>query len=111
MKIVTYIALFSACSFLFFGLACFINPQMKMEFKRYGLASYRNLVGGLQLLGSIGTLVGVFFFPVVLKFAAAGLCLLMILGFLVRLKIKDSFLQSTPSLVYAVLNGYILYAV
>ena len=39
-----------------------------------------------------------------------GLFLLILLGFGVRLRIKDSFLQSLPSFSYAVLNGYIAIA-
>lgn len=109
MKIALYLSLFSAFSFLFFGIACFINPQMKTEFRRYGLGTFRNLVGVLQLLGATGLVVGVFYLPLLLKIAAAGLCILMVMGFIVRLKIRDSVIQSAPSLLYAVLNGYILY--
>ncbi len=82
---------------------------MKTEFKRYKLASYRNLVGFLQILGSLGLVIGVFYSPVLVSFAAAGLCILMLLGFSVRLRIKDSILQSAPSLIYAFINGYIVY--
>lgn len=109
MKIVTYLSFFSAFSFLFFGIACFINPQMKTEFQRYGLDAFRNTVGGLQILGALGLLTGIISYPPLLPLAALGLCILMVLGFVVRLKIKDSVLQSAPSLLYAMLNAYILY--
>lgn len=83
---------------------------MKTEFKRYKLGTYRNLVGFLQIAGALGLALGVFYLPILLQFAAAGLCILMLLGFIVRIKIKDSILQSAPSLIYAFINGYILYS-
>ena len=83
---------------------------MKTEFKRYKLGVYRNLVGFLQILGSLGLVIGVFHSPVLVSFAAAGLCILMLLGFSVRLRIRDSILQSAPSLIYAFINGFIFYS-
>lgn len=109
MNSITYLSLFSAISFLSFGLACFITPQMKAEFQRYGLGAFRKTVGGLQIIGALGLLAGISYFPQLLPLAAAGLCVLMLLGFAVRLKIRDSILQSAPSLLYALLNAYILY--
>lgn len=109
IKILDYLTLFSAASFFFFGCACFLAPQMLLEFKRYGLAKYRKLVGILQLLGSIGLCLGLLYEPKLQLSAAIGLTVLMLLGFLVRLKIKDSVIQSAPSLIYAVLNATIVY--
>ena len=109
MNTLSYLTIFSGFSFLFFGAACFIAKKMKLEFERYGLASYRKTVGALQLLGGIGLLVGMASFPILQLWAAAGLSILMLLGFLVRLKIKDTFLLAAPSLSYAVLNAYIFY--
>jgi hypothetical protein len=80
---------------------------MKIEFIRYGLDDKRKLVGTLQLAGALGLILGYVYSPLVCLFSALGLCLLMLLGFGVRLKIRDSVLQSTPALFYAVLNGYI----
>jgi hypothetical protein len=80
---------------------------MNTEFKRYGLDDQRTLVGTLQLAGALGLILGYFYSPLVCLFSALGLSLLMLLGFGVRLKIRDSILQSTPALLYAVVNGYI----
>jgi len=41
--------------------------------------------------------------------SSLGLTVLMLLGFIVRLRIKDSWIQSFPSLFYMVLNGYIFW--
>jgi len=100
---------FSACSFTYFGLACLINPSLKTEFIRYGLDKQRNTVGILQITGAVGLLVGYFYLPILVLIAAVGLALLMLLGFGVRLKIKDSVVQSAPSLIYAFINTYIAY--
>ncbi|WP_273566863.1 DoxX family protein [Maribacter halichondriae] len=100
---------FSALSFFFFGGACFVTKEMKSEFKRYGLSSFRKIVGLLQLLGAIGLVLGYIYQPYLQAFAAAGLSFLMVLGFLVRIKIKDTFFQSAPSLFYAILNAFLFY--
>ena len=109
MNTLNYLTLFSGFSFLFFGSACFLTKKMKTEFERYGLTTYRRLVGALQIIGGLGLIVGSMYYPVLQLVAAAGLAILMLLGFLVRLKIKDTFILAAPSLGYALLNAYIFY--
>jgi hypothetical protein len=62
------------------------------------------MTGFLQLLGAIGLLIGLYFSPTLLLLASTGLSILMIAGFIVRLKINDNFIQSSPSFLFAVLN-------
>jgi hypothetical protein len=100
----------SAVSFLFFGLGCLVSPSIDREFNRYGLVRFRNLVGALQLAGAAGLLAG-FHTPWVGQFASAGLALLMLLGVGVRIKIKDSALQTLPAFAYMLLNAYLALAV
>ena len=107
MSLITILTLISAISFLFFGFACFFNPVLKSEFVRYGFKSSRKLVGVLQLLGALGLFLGYVYSPILQAIAALGLSILMILGFSVRLNIRDSVIQSAPSLIYAVLNAVI----
>lgn len=109
MHILSALTFFSSFSFVFFGFGCFFSPRMKSEFKRYGLNKQRTIVGLLQLTGAAGLLLGYYYNSILEIMSALGLCILMVLGFGVRLKIKDSFLQSSPSLIYAVINGYIFY--
>ncbi|MDC0550207.1 DoxX family protein [bacterium] len=71
---------------------------------------FRKLVGILQLLGSIGLIVG-FLIPWVGQSASSGLALLMLGGVGVRLKIKDSVLQTLPAIAYLVLSAYLAIAV
>ncbi len=107
MNTLTNLTFFSAFSFLFFGMACFITAQMKAEFLKYGLSQFRMVVGGLQLLGALGLIFGYFYAPILQAAASGGLSILMLLGFIVRLRIRDTFFQSAPSFIYAVLNAYI----
>ncbi len=105
------LSLILGISFLYFGITCLSTNFMKKEFARYKLASQRKLVGVLQILGALGVITGIFFSQLLLCLSSAGLGLLMLAGFVVRLKIKDSFLQSLPSFFYAVLSFYVCYAV
>ncbi|SKB32213.1 DoxX-like family protein [Salegentibacter holothuriorum] len=111
MSFLTILVLISTFSFLFFGFSCFFVERIRKEFIRYKLSQYLKLVGTLQVTGALGLVTGYFFNPVLSFFSAIGLSLLMLLGFGVRLRVKDSFLQSLPSFSYAVLNGYIAIAI
>jgi hypothetical protein len=71
---------------------------------RYGLTKYRLLTGYLQLLGAIGLLVGLYVSPIILLVASIGLSMLMLAGFIVRLKIKDNFIKSSPAFTFAAIN-------
>lgn len=79
---------------------------MKNEFKRFGLEKFATLTGVLELLGGIGMLVGIKF-NFILLISSGGLAFLMLLGFGVRLKIKDGFWLRMPSLFFMLLNLYI----
>ena len=96
----------SAISFLGYGSACFLSGSLKREFIRYGFGSQRALIGGLQLCAAVGLLAGLSQ-PWMGRAAAAGLALMMLVAVGVRIKIKDSFLQTTPALFYLVLNAYL----
>lgn len=101
---------FVAACFIGYGFTCVYSDKMKVEFKRFGLTnSQRILTGVLQVLGSVGLLVGFYFFPILAILSAIGLSLQMLLGFLVRIKIKDGFYDSSPSFVFMILNGYLAY--
>lgn len=107
MDLLTVITWFSSLAFIYFGMNCFYSDFIIAEFIRYDLPSYRKLTGILQLLGSIGLLIGLYFSPILLLLASLGLCLLMLAGFIVRLKINDNFIQSSPSFIFAALNLFI----
>lgn len=97
---------FSAISFLFYGLSYYLSSGMKDEFKRYGLEKFAFLTSTLQILGGLGLIIGLQFYPILLL-SSGGLALLMVFGFMVRLKIRDGFWRSLPAFLYLVLNSYL----
>ncbi len=98
--------LFSALSFLGYGISCVATVHMVQEFERYGLAGYRKLTGVLQIFGATGLLIG-FWVPWIGVLASGGLALQMLLGFGVRLKIKDPFHLCLPSFSFLLLNAWL----
>ncbi len=108
MNLLNLLILISSLSFLGYGIAYFISPQMKYEFKRFGLEKVGTLTAVLELLGAVGLLVGLKF-QLILLISAGGLTLLMFLGVAVRVKVKDSLWISLPALFFMILNFYIFY--
>ena len=108
MNLITVLILISSLSFLGYGIAYFISPQMKNEFKRFGLEKVGTLTAILELLGAVGLLVGLKI-QFILLISAGGLAILMFLGVAVRVKVKDSIWISLPALFFMVLNFYIFY--
>lgn len=80
---------------------------MILEFKRFGLTDFQRFATGtLQLFGAIGLITGLFI-PVIGFLSSAGLAAMMLGAFLVRMKIKDGFFESAPSLLFLGLNSWI----
>lgn len=105
----TILVLFLAVSFLIYGYNCLFTVNMRSEFNRFGLTELqRKLTGALQIAGAIGLFLS-FRYPTLGVLASGGLTLLMFLGFLVRLRIKDSFMKSFPSFAFMVLNGFLFW--
>ena len=104
-----FIMWFSALSFLFYGCSYYLSSHMRDEFKRYGLEKFALMVSTLQILGGLGLIVGLQFYPALI-ISSGGLAILMLLGFMVRLKIKDGFWRSLPAFAYFLLNAYLFYS-
>jgi len=68
------------------------------------------LIGGLQLCAAIGLLAGLSQ-PWMGRAASGGLAVMMLVAVGVRIKIKDSLLQTIPALLYLALNAYLCLAV
>ncbi len=82
---------------------------MRLEFTRFGLSMLQRLLTGvLQLIGATGLIVGIFNTYIGIM-ASAGLSLLMLAGFIVRVKIKDGIYKSSPALIFMVLCSIICY--
>jgi hypothetical protein len=104
-----YLTGFTAVSFYLYGFSCLRSARMVAEFERYGLARFRALTGCLQLAGALGLTFGIWGYPLLGFWAAAGLSLQMAFGVAVRLRIGDSCWECLPALFYCALNGYIAY--
>lgn len=109
MFLYTFCVFFSGVSFLGYGISYFTGTHMKNEFKRFQLEKFGLLVVVLEILGAVGLLVGFWFYKPLLKIASGGLALLMLMGLIVRLKLKDSLWISLPALFYMLLNVYIFW--
>ena len=102
------ILVFSALSFVFYGITSFFSKRMVSEYARWGYSNQRILLGCMQLLGGIGLLVGLTN-SVLLSVASFLLTFMMITAVLVRIKIKDSLINMFPAVFYTCLNFIILY--
>jgi uncharacterized membrane protein YkgB len=100
---------FSSVSFILFGGGCFLSRYLRDEYERYGIDQLIGLIGVLQILGAAGLVVG-FYMPWIGQFSAGGLAAMMLCGVGVRIKIKDTIVQTIPAFTYMVLNGYIALA-
>jgi hypothetical protein len=108
MSLVQIIVFISGFSFLAYGIAYFASSNMKNEFRRFGLEKFGALTAVLELLGAAGLLLGLVVKSVLL-FSSGGLAVLMFLGVLVRIKIKDTIWMLLPALFYMILNAYIFF--
>lgn len=102
------LVLFSSVSFIIYGSLLLVSAKMQNEFKRFELEKFTTLTGVLELLGGIGLLVGLKF-GFILLISSGGLALLMLLGFGVRINVKDSLWLSFPSFFFMVLNLFIFF--
>ena len=106
LTLYSILLLFSAASFLFYGINSFTSNFIIQEFLRYGIPQYRKLTGWLQLLGALGIIIG-FWINYIQILSTGGLALLMLFGVITRILIKDSFLKTLPALLYCLLNTYL----
>lgn len=110
MILLQILVLFISVSFFFYGLGCFYSQKMFAEFKRFGLSPLqRKLTGFFQVSGALSLILGFYFMPTLGFSAAVGLAVLMCLGFGVRIKIRDSVLQSFPALFFALVNAFVAF--
>ena len=99
----------SIAAFAWYGMCCFLSATMVTEFGRYGLPRFRTLTGALQVAGSLGLLAGYYSRPLLLL-SAGGLAAMMLLGVLVRLRIRDPLFAAIPAFAFFALNLFIVAA-
>ena len=100
------IIIFCALSFMGYGTSCLFAAHMVAEFERYRLARFRLLTGLLQVMASVGLLIGLKL-PVFAGIAAGGLALQMACGLGVRVKIGDPWYLCVPAAFYMLLCSYL----
>ena len=106
MTLLVTLVLLSSLSFFAYVAHYFTSPHMKDEFKRFGIEQLGRVIIALQVLGALGLLVGLWYYPI-LTVSSLGLALLMLAGLIVRRRSKDSLWISLPALFFLGLNGYI----
>lgn len=104
----TVLAIFSGLAFIAYGLSLFISNKMKSEFERFQLQRFMYLVGSLEILGGLGQLIGIFVNPL-LVFSSIGLSILMLMGVLTRVRLKDNFILILPAFFFLILNSYLFF--
>ncbi|MEX0997868.1 MAG: DoxX family protein [Flavobacteriaceae bacterium] len=109
MTLYSFCVYLSSVSFLGYGVLYFTGTHMKQEFVRFQLKKLGLVVVVSEILGAVGLLVGFWFYKPLLIVASGGLTVLMLLGLIVRLRLKDSLWVSLPALFYMILNAYIFY--
>ena len=102
------ILVFSATSFLFYGISSLYSSRMILEYERWGCEKFRKTIAVLQILGSVGLLIG-YFFALLLPLVSAFFTLMMIVAIVVRIRIKDNIIKILPAILYAVINFIIFY--
>ena len=102
----TALAIFSGIAFVVYGLSLFFSNKMKNEFERFQLKRFMYLVGSLEILGGLGQLIGIFVNPL-LVFSSVGLSILMLMGVLTRVRLKDNFILIFPAFFFLILNSYL----
>jgi len=81
---------------------------MIIEYKRWGFSNYRKIIAILQILSSFGLIIGLYY-KSILSLVSFSLFLMMIIAMITRIKVKDSILETLPSVFYALLNFLIFY--
>lgn len=99
----------SVTLFLGYGFSCLFMGAMVDEFARYNLSRFRRLVGLLEVLGALGLLSSIVF-PVLVFPSAGGLALLMALGVVTRVRVRDPLIEAIPAGVLMLINLFLCVA-
>jgi len=100
-------ALVSGLSFLYYGFRILFRTELRGEFERYGMPDIRQFVGLMEVLGGTGVILGLAVPPLGAA-AAAGLTALMVLGLIVRIRIRDAPRLMVPAASLGALNAVLV---
>ena len=107
MDVYNIITVFTAISFIAYGINSFISNKMILEFERWGLGKKRKVIGSVQLACGIGILIGLKL-NLILIISSVILIIMMVVAVCVRIKIKDNISEILPALAYLTLGIIIL---
>jgi len=99
----------SIVAFAGYGTSALVTDRMAAEFQRFGLAHLRVLTGTLQIVGSVALFVGYFFRPLLLL-SAGGFAAMMVIGLVVRVRIRDPFVEMIPAFTLMCLNLFVVFS-
>ncbi len=100
----TILALISGISFLKYGLDILCRERLRLEFERYDLTRFQKLVGSAEVAGGLAVLVGLQIATLGVL-GSAGLAVLMGLGLIVRIRLRDPIRLLLPAATLAVINA------
>ncbi|MAV00067.1 MAG: hypothetical protein CMC37_00560 [Flavobacteriaceae bacterium] len=107
MDVINLIIIFTAISFIAYGINSFISKKMISEFKRWGLEKKRKQIGGVQLICGFGILTGIKYNFILIS-SSIILIIMMLVAVYVRIKIKDNISEIIPAIAYLILGILIL---
>lgn len=99
MAFIELLPLLLIVSFLLDGSRCLFSDAMVHEFQRWGVPRLRYVTGLLEVLGSLGIFIGQWF-PWIAVLSAAGLALLMVCGLCIRIRVKDTLVETLPAIFF-----------
>jgi uncharacterized membrane protein YphA (DoxX/SURF4 family) len=108
MDPITIISSFVGISFITYGINSFISKRMIREFKRWGLADKRKIIGICQFIGGAGILLG-FEYGIANIISAIFIIIMMLVAIFVRIQIKDNISDILPAISYILLCFIIIY--
>ena len=103
MAVYNIITVFTALSFIAYGINSFISNKMILEFERWGLEKKRKRIGSFQLACGMGMLIGLKL-NYILIISSVILIIMMLVAVYVRIKIKDNISEILPAIAYLILG-------
>ena len=107
MDVYNIIKVFTALSFIAYGINSFISNKMILEFERWRLGKRRKEIGSVQLACGIGILIGLKL-NFIMMISSVILIIMMLVAVYVRIKLKDNISEILPAIAYLILGIIIL---
>ena len=104
-----YFIIFSSISFIYYGINSIFSKRMHSEYSRWGYKNLRLFLAWCQLLGGCGLIIGMMHYSLnpLISITSFLLTVMMLTAVFTRIKSKDGFLLTLPSLFYSILNAII----